>query len=176
MKDMAHLPHDHTTTITDHSMAIDPGPTESAYAIISNRDLSPVEFGKIPNDQLRDRLARYRGPVAIETIASYGMPVGAEVFDTCIWVGRYIETIIRSSGRHAELVKRQPVRLHHTHSIKATDANVTRALVDRFTPGQPNYGKGSKIDPGWFYGFAGDIWQAYALAVYAADTREQMSA
>ena len=54
---------------------------------------------------------------------------------------------------------------------KAKDSNIRQALVDRFAPGQPNYGKGTKAQPGWFYGFNADIWQAYALAVYAADTQ-----
>ena len=43
----------------------------------------------------------------------------------------------------------------------------------RFAHGQPNHGKGTKAQPGWFYGFHADIWQAYALAVYAADTRTE---
>lgn len=32
-----------------------------------------------------------------------------------------------------------------------------------------NHGKGTKANPGWFYGFRADVWQAHALAVYAAD-------
>ena len=43
-------------------------------------------------------------------------------------------------------------------------------MYDRFAAGQPNRGKGTKANPGWFHGFAGDVWQAYALAVYIADT------
>lgn len=33
-----------------------------------------------------------------------------------------------------------------------------------------NRGKGTKTAPGWFHGFAADVWQAYALGVYAIDT------
>jgi hypothetical protein len=61
------------------------------------------------------------------------------------------------------------VKLHHCHSRKAKDSNVTRALADRFAYGQPNYGKGTNASPGWFHGFHRDVWQAYALAVYLAD-------
>ena len=35
-----------------------------------------------------------------------------------------------------------------------------------------NHGKGTKAQPGWFYGFSADVWQAAALAVYAADKIE----
>jgi hypothetical protein len=105
--------------------------------------------------------------VAIEMVASYGMAVGAEVFETCVWIGRFAER----SPVTPELVYRRDVKLHHCHSAKAKDANITQALIDRFAPGVPNKGKGTKAEPGWFYGFRADIWQAYALAVYVADTK-----
>jgi hypothetical protein len=69
-----------------------------------------------------------------------------------------------------DLVYRADVKLHHCHSSKAKDSNITQALIDRFASGVPNHGKGSKAAPGWFYGFKADIWAAYALAVYTADT------
>ena len=105
-------------------------------------------------------------------VASYGMAVGKDVFETCVWIGRFAEACGRDSdGEASQLVYRQPVKLHHCHSAKAKDSNIRQALVDRFAPGQPNYGKGTKAQPGWFHGFNADIWQAYALAVYAADTQ-----
>jgi hypothetical protein len=108
-------------------------------------------------------------------VASYGMAVGADVFETCVWIGRFVQRL-EQFGVEAELVKRNPVKLHHCHSSKAKDGNIAQALVDRFAPGQPNRGKGTKAKPGWFYGFHADIWQAYALAVYAADTAEASAA
>lgn len=153
-------------------LAIDPGNTESAYVVIESRTCRPQYFGKVSNDELLDIVTPFDGPVYVEMIASYGMPVGAEVFETCVFIGRIMAThaLLAGSSHTVELVKRQPVKLHHCHSSKAKDANVTQALVDRFAPGQPNHGKGTKAAPGWFYGFKADIWQAYALAVYAADT------
>jgi hypothetical protein len=101
-------------------------------------------------------------------VASYGMAVGADVFETCVWIGRFFESLV-DCGTRPELVKRHPVKLHHCHDSRAKDSNITQALVDRFASGQPNRGKGTKAAPGWFHGFVTDIWQAYALAVYAAD-------
>lgn len=157
-------------------LAIDPGNTESAYVVINTRNCKPLAFDKADNNELRRAIcagnfADCDGAV-IEMVASYGMPVGKDVFDTCVWVGRLTEAIrlTRSAPPQPALIYRQPIKLHHCGSARAKDSNVTHALVDRFTPGQPNHGKGTKAAPGWFHGFRADVWQAYALAVYAADT------
>lgn len=154
-------------------LAIDPGNTDSAYVVVDDQ-CRPDVFGKLPNATLlatlpticRDNAVDV---AAIEMVASYGMAVGAEVFDTCVWIGRFAERIDLYIPTH--LVKRLPVKLHHCHDSKAKDSNIRQALVDRFAPGQPNHGKGTAKTPGWFHGFSADVWQAYALGVYAADTR-----
>ena len=152
------------------TLAIDPGNTESAYVVIEDDTRRPVTFGKIPNDYLLGKMdmdpnVHFADRVVIEMVASYGMPVGADVFETCVWIGRFVE---RAPVKPV-LQVRGPVKLHHCRSPRAKDSNIIQALVDRFAPGQPNRGKGTKAAPGWFYGFAADVWQAYALAVYAAD-------
>jgi hypothetical protein len=158
-------------------LAVDPGNTESAYVLI-DRNCVPLEFGKLPNDELLDHIAVQWVSnddkwdiehIAIEMVASYGMAVGADVFETCVWIGRFQQMVLDRFSASPQLVKRHPVKLHHCHSAMAKDPNITQALVDRFAAGQPNHGKGTKAAPGWFYGFRADIWQAYALAVYAAD-------
>lgn len=156
-------------------LAIDPGNTQSGWCVIDTTSRRPVAFGKTPNGSLRDNLHANIldtvDHVAIEMIAAYGMAVGADVFETCVWIGRYVE-LATTANLAPQLVKRQPVKLHHCGSVRATDANIRQALVDRFAPGQPNHGKGTTRLPGWFHGFRADIWQAYALAVYAADKLE----
>jgi hypothetical protein len=153
-------------------LAIDPGNALSGYAFINAATRRPLHVAKISNTDLRqalrERALGNADHVAIEMVASYGMAVGREVFETCVWIGRFIE----SARVEAQLVYRRDIKLHHCHSSKAKDSNITQALVDRFASGQPNKGKGTKSAPGWFHGFAGDMWQAYALAVYVADTRE----
>lgn len=164
-----------------HLLAIDPGNTESGWVLIDTTDCRPLRFGKTENEHLRallmgdvdEELWIGGDHVVIEMVASYGMAVGADVFETCVWIGRFIEATRDPWDEPiAQLVKRNPVKMHHCHSAKAKDSNITQALVDRFAPGQPNRGKGTKAAPGWFYGFRADIWQAYALAVYAADELE----
>lgn len=161
-------------------LAIDPGNTESGWVVIDADTREPIAFDKTQNPELRRSIRAGNfldcDQVVIEMVASYGMAVGKEVFDTCVWVGRFHEaTTVAAPHATVELVYRQPVKLHHCHSAKAKDSNIRQALVDRFAPGQKNHGKGTKDEPGWFYGFRADIWQAYALAVYAADVLEGRS-
>lgn len=153
-------------------LAIDPGSAESGVAVIEQGSCKPVVAAKLPND---DVFALLRGPgidhVVIEMVASYGMAVGKEVFDTCVWIGRFFQCREDAYPKGTiELIYRRAVKLHHCGAVNAKDANITQALIDRFAYGQPNRGKGTKKEPGWFHGFASDIWQAYALAVYISDT------
>lgn len=155
-------------------LAIDPGNVESAWCVIDAETRKPLHFDKEPNEAVRKMVWQTSADtLAVEMVASYGMAVGAEVFETCVWIGRFLEAsddnpwIFR---RHR--FTRSPIKLHHCHDSRAKDTNIRQALVDRFAPGQPNHGKGTKAEPGWFHGFRADIWQAYALAVYAADVAE----
>lgn len=152
-------------------LAIDPGTEQSAYALLDWATRRPIETAIIPNRAVRSLLLGMTpGPVhvAIEMIASYGMAVGQDVFETCVWIGRFVEC----TPGPTELIYRSAVKVHHCHNNRAKDANIAQALIDRFASGQPNRGKGTKDAPGWFHGFAADIWQAYALGVYVADTRD----
>ena len=150
-------------------LAIDPGNIESGYVIIDSETLKPIIAKKEKNETLLGKIVKgdiLISYVAIEKIASYGMPVGAEVFDTCIWIGKF-EQAIREHLKIEDLkyVYRKDEKINLCQSMKANDATIKQALVDRFALGQKNYGKGTKKEPGWFYGFAKDIWAAYAVAV-----------
>ena len=152
-------------------LAIDPGNTHSGWCLIDTTTRRPLRFAKTDNHELAGWLRPVTPDgdvdhVAIEMVASYGMAVGRDVFETCLWIGRYTEAL---RWANPQLVYRRDVKLHHCHTAKAKDSNIRQALVDRFAPGQPNHGKGTKANPGWFHGFAADIWQAYALAVHVAD-------
>lgn len=143
-------------------LAIDPGNKESAFVFIDNK-LFPVKFGKVENmellDYLKDAIWEYKPEhLAIEMVASYGMPVGKEVFETCVWIGRFIQFLTNLTDDY-KLIYRKDEKMDICHIMKAKDSNIRQALIDRFGP------VGVKKNPGWFYGFKKDIWQAYAVGV-----------
>jgi hypothetical protein len=150
-------------------LAIDPGSTESAYVLYDVEQARPLGWAKMPNADLLDALdlAFPADTLAIEMVASYGMSVGREVFETCVWIGRFIE---RWSGEF-RLVYRADVKLHLTHSRRSKDPNVRQALLDKFGPGK-ELAVGLKKSPGPLYGLTGDCWAALGVAVTAAETRE----
>lgn len=163
-------------------LAIDPGDVVSAYVVTDTNDptMSPLWFDKLQNEELLALPHLYTcDRVAIEQIGHYGtgMPAGQTVFDTCVWIGRFLQAATdmhpRNSLRHqvVHLIPRREVKLHLCGSARANDGNIRQALIDRFAPDQPNSGKGRKNEPGFFYGFHSDVWQAMALAVYFMDTK-----
>jgi len=157
-------------------LSIDPGSSESAYVLMNN-DLKPIIFGKFTNLNVRAEIRRilrmYYSPdrsisVVTEMVACYDMAVGKEVFDTCVWVGRFTE-MAEHENVNTYYIYRREEKTNLCKTMKAKDSNIIQALVDRFAPDTPNKGKGVKADKGWFYGFKKDIWQAYAVGVTYSD-------
>ena len=151
-------------------LAIDPGPVQSAY-VYMDAAYNPVDFGKVANKDLIEFICQgqrfqYVDACVIEMIASYGMPVGAEVFETCVYIGRLIECLAYVENITAERLYRKDVKLHLCHSSRAKDGNVVQALKDRFGD------KGTKNAPGFFHGFKADCWQAFACGVTFKDLNE----
>ena len=143
-------------------IAIDPGTTESAAVEWNGKELGFCQI--LPNEELLAHLERCKPTsgelLAIEMIASYGMSVGKEVFETCVWIGRFVQAW---KPNESQLIYRRDVKIHHCHSARATDSNVRQALIDRF--GQP----GKKKMPGLTFPLKGHMWQAFAIATYVVD-------
>lgn len=157
-------------------LAIDPGTKESGYVVADYDTMRPLRFGKEDNTTILGIIGDVLGSstdgctVALEMVASYGMPVGREVFETVRWIGRFEQHIRDGSpGTIIRFVYRREEKLAICHSPKANDATIRQALADRFAYGAPNLGKGTKKEPGFFYGFRADIWQAFAVAVTCHD-------
>lgn len=147
-------------------IAIDPGNAESAWCRLL--DGRPVLFGKEGNAVVQCRLRDWstEALLAVEMIASYGMPVGREVFETCLWIGRFIEAWESRGGKY-RLVYRKDVKLFHCETTRANDANIRASLIDRYGPGKER-AIGKKANPGPLYGVKGDEWSALAVALTVA--------
>jgi hypothetical protein len=145
-------------------LAIDPGTTESGWAVFHGGVV--YASGCMLNGELLHAMELRMRPdpdtLAIEMVASYGMPVGREVFETCVWIGRF-----QQAWRDPEavrLVYRKDVKLHLCGSPRAKDANIRQALIDKLGP------VGTKAAPGPLYGVKSHAWAAVAVAVTALDT------
>lgn len=154
-------------------IAVDPGSEESAYVVYDDRDGFVCRKGILPNDELLSLIREWDpflmqlDKLVIEMVASYGMPVGRTVFETCVWIGRFIE----AWGGPFEKVYRQDVKMHICKDSRAKDPNIRQALIDLYPPsgGGATPQIGIKSDPGPLYGFKSHLWSALAVAVTAAE-------
>lgn len=127
-------------------IAIDPGNAQSGYCVIDRNTLRPLEFGKVDNAELLRKLASateqgWRWAV-IEMVASYGMSVGREVFDTVLWIGRFYQAL--NACCPVRLLCRIEEKRHICHNTRANDAAIRRALIDRFADHDLKNGRGTK--------------------------------
>lgn len=146
-------------------LAIDPGNNHSGLVVMLGGRVK--ESAIIQNDDVLDWIKDWRLEIAIEMIASYGMPVGAEVFETCLWIGRFIE---RAGGMsRVRLVYRKDVKLHLCNSPRAKDASIRQALIDKWGGKAAAIGKAKA--PGPLYGVKSHAWAALGVAVTALETQ-----
>lgn len=156
-------------------LAIDPGNVLSGWCLIDDETLKPLSFNKSENHLLLDLLNRDEplwpiDTIVIERVASYGMAVGKEVFQTCEWIGRFAQKA-EDLGIPVDYLYRRQEKLHICGDSKAKDSNIRQALIDRFAEHDLKNGKGTKDNPDWFYGFRADIWTAYAVALVYVETQ-----
>lgn len=146
-------------------LAIDPGPVRSG--VVSYAD-GRVVFAEpdMLNGALLAHLQHGDHPpgqrLAIETMqANYAATVGASVIDTLRWVGRFQQAWRDPEG--VLLLSRQTIKARVCNgNVKANDAGVRAALIDRLGP------PGTKKAPGPTYGVTSHAWAALAVAVSAA--------
>ena len=110
-------------------VGVDPGNVQTAYCMIDDEMLRPIEFGKDDNAAVGEHRVNY--------------------------------------------IYRIEEKQHICHDSRARDANIRRALIDRFAGHDFKNGKGTKNNPDWFYGFSADVWSAYAVAITFAESRKK---
>lgn len=118
--------------------AIDPGNKKSGWLICEPDEsvvghLEIASFGIDNNREIRKAIAHHRSihsevTLLIETPKPTGIPVAAEVMETLIEIGRFLQ-MWRGPWSY---IFRHEAKVAITRSSKATDANVSQALKDRF--------------------------------------------
>lgn len=173
-------------------IGIDPGLEKSAIVELSGTTVGNV-FWKDNSDVLHYLGCRHSDDttLAIEMIQSYGMPVGSDIFHTCVWIGRFQQRWEDTQDRKVYKLCRKSsheifpgIGKHLCHSNNANDSTIRQALIDRF----PRDGNGSvpqigtASEPGPLYsiqravkGASKHTWQALAVAVVAQDVLDDIA-
>ncbi len=190
-------------------LAIDPGSCRSALVYYNTEKpvrgtfvTGPVESRfLIPNDEALGLIADQKfDRLIIEMIEGRGMRVGADVFRTCVWIGRFTEACYE---KPVVEIYRRDIKLHVCGKTTAKDADIRQALIDFFggdegktraiggvrcptCKGKGWTGRkhvyctkctladGWESAPGPCYSIVKDQWQALAVAVtYAARNRNE---
>jgi hypothetical protein len=156
-------------------LAIDPGNTLSAWTEYDTETKTIGNFAKDGNDDVLDEIkASDADAISIEMIASYGMAVGASVFETCLWIGRFLQhwKEHHPDNAHVRLVFRKEVKMHLCGTTKAKDSNIRQAIMDRYGSTREK-AIGKKASPGPMYGVSKDVWAAIGVAITAAETKDE---
>lgn len=142
-------------------LAIDPGTAVSGWCILKPDD--SIEAGVSPNEGLLYGLADMPADLmAVEVFEARGMPIGNESIETILYTGMLMQAWPGTLRR----VKRSEVKRHLCGTLKAKDANVRQAIIDRYG-GQAAIGR--KATPGPLYGVTSHAWAALAVAITARE-------
>lgn len=149
-------------------LGIDPGTTESGWVIYDTEKHSIIDKGIWDNERVLDSIADFCFDVlSIEMVASYGMPVGKETFETVYWIGRFAQ-LSESINRYVRrYYKKTDINPSICFNANVKDAMIRRALLDMFpkTGGGKEPSIGTKKHPGPLYGINSHMFPALAVAL-----------
>jgi hypothetical protein len=138
-------------------IGIDPGPNEHGLVWYDGEKVVRAE--NLSTDRAIEAITGQTCfPIACEIVECFGMPVGREVFQTVLQIGR-----LRQVASWMRLIPRRDIKLHLCGTARAKDPNVRQALIDKVGA------VGTKRDPGPCYGVSNHLWSALAVAVTAFD-------
>ena len=151
-------------------VGIDPGPQETAIVVI-DRFYEIVQTAKLPSEDAVRKLESMicitshihqneAVHVAIESVKSFGMPVGREVFETCYWIGEF-RRICKTHEAEYALYARQTYG-NAICGCSVDDSKLRQALALRF-------GGYKKSEPLFQVAKGSDLRSAFAVAVYHMD-------
>ena len=160
-------------------LAIDPGTLKSGWVIYDTKTHTVVDKGITDNYALKLFIKSELDQnsfqtVAIEMIASYGMAVGREVFETCLYIGQLMQ-MFEDAYIDFKLVFRRDVKQAICRNGKAKDPQIRQALIDQFpkTGGGTKPQIGNKKQPGRLYGVTSHIWAALGVAITHAKNEKK---
>lgn len=151
-------------------LGIDPGTTESGVAIYDTDSHTVPYMGVVDNETvLRDVMLNSFDTVAIEMVASYGMPVGATTFETVYWIGRFAERCMNRVGEENvfRYYKKTDINPTICFNSNVKDKNISAALRSMFPQdgGGKNPSVGTKKQPGSLFGMSSHMYPALAVAM-----------
>jgi len=157
-------------------LGIDPGTTETGWCVYDSNTEQVLDREKEDNKlfvtRIPDIVCFHKiDVIAYEMVACYGMAVGKSVFETVLWMGRFLQSA-DGLGCKIERLYRKDVKINLCNSMKAKDSNVRQAILDRFpaSGGGKVPQVGTKSEPGPLFGVSNDIWSALALCLTYVDT------
>jgi hypothetical protein len=140
-------------------LALDPGDKRTAFVHFDPVSEMILDKAICDNELTIQEIKKFRDSIfVIEMIASYGMAVGANVFETCVWIGKFIREA-ELCGMRIERIYRREEKLLLCGNSRAKDTNIRQYLIDRYGP------PGTMKNPGRTYGISKDLWSALAVAV-----------
>lgn len=160
-------------------LALDPGTTQTGWAVVGS-DMKILGHGIFGNGQLLDVLVGgcisfHHGvsfpykvdKLACEMMQGQGMPVGKEVFETLVWIGRFVQAW--HDPEKVIMVFRKSVKIHLCGTNRANDSNVRQAIIDLYEPtgGGTTPQIGTKGQPGPLFGVSSHVWPAIGVGIVA---------
>lgn len=181
-------------------LAIDPGTTQSAYAMI-REDYSIISAAKVGNEEL---LTLVKGgeydALVVEFMEARTLnadtkalkagkrprlqKIGKETYTTCRWIGRFEQVAVERGKPVSDVYRSEeknrliPTKKNRLQPLpepvpKSADAQIRAALIRRFAKHDMKNGKGRATCKDTFYGFRDDMWSAFAVGVVHLDKRQE---
>lgn len=147
-------------------LAIDPGNETSGVIFMEESGKILEAYSRYQNEDLIIALRKgifKADHVAVEMITSYGMAVGSDIFETCVFIGMILEAAQVPSS----LIYRKEVKMCLCHNLNAKDSNIRRAILDLYpkTGGGKVPEVGIKSKPGELFGVSSHAWAALGVGL-----------